>query len=89
MIDRAYKTKDVDVAGFKMLSFVESFGDHRNFVIEITTRSMIGEFAKKMSALSVVGLLWRNGIACYDTIASLRSSSQLTGLLSEWTQSRV
>jgi len=47
-IDRAYKTKDVEVAGFKMLSFVESFGDHRNFVIDITTRSMIGEFAYKV-----------------------------------------
>jgi hypothetical protein len=36
-IDRAYKTKDVEVAYFQLCSFVESPGDHRGMIIELTS----------------------------------------------------
>ena len=47
-IDRAYRTKDVEVAYFLLCSFVESPGDHRTLLIDITTRSMLGEFKPKI-----------------------------------------
>ena len=41
-IDAGYKTPDVEVTAFLMLSFMESPGDHRSWLIEVTTRSMLG-----------------------------------------------
>ena len=41
-IDTGYKTPDVEVTAFCMLSFMESPGDHRSWLIEVTTRSMLG-----------------------------------------------
>ena len=43
-IDGAYKTKDVEIANFALLPFSISPGDHRTFMLDVTTRSMLGEF---------------------------------------------
>jgi len=42
-IDAGYKTPDVEVTVFCMLSFMKSPGDHRGWIIEVTTRSMLGK----------------------------------------------
>ena len=41
-IDAGHKTPDVEIKAFCMLSFMESTGEHRSWLIEITTRSMLG-----------------------------------------------
>ena len=42
-IDAGYKTPDVEITAFCMLSFLDSTGDHRSWLIEITViRSMLG-----------------------------------------------
>ena len=41
-IDAGYKTPDVEITSFCMLSFLDSTGDHRSWLLEVTTRSMIG-----------------------------------------------
>ena len=42
-IDAGYKTPDIEVTAFCMLRFMESPGDHRSWIIEVTTRSMLGK----------------------------------------------
>ena len=42
LIGAGYKTPDVEIAAFCMLSFMESTEEHRSWLIEITTRSMLG-----------------------------------------------
>ncbi len=37
-IDRAYKTRDVEIVNFAMLLFSLSPGDHRTFMLDVTTR---------------------------------------------------
>ena len=46
-IDGAYKTKDVEIVNFAMLPFSMSPGDHRTFMLDVTTRSMLGEHLYK------------------------------------------
>ena len=41
-IDAGYKTPDVEITAFYMLSFLDSMGDHRGWLVEVTTRSMLG-----------------------------------------------
>ena len=48
-IDSVYKTPDVKVTAFCMLGFMESPGDHRSWLIEVTTRSMLGKDLLKLS----------------------------------------
>ena len=42
-IDAGYKAPDVEVTAFCMLSFMENPGDHSSWLIEVTTRSMLGK----------------------------------------------
>ena len=41
-IDAGYKTPDLEITAFCMLSFLDSTGDHRSWLVELTTRSMLG-----------------------------------------------
>ena len=48
-INRAYKSKPLEVSYFQINSFIESpGGDHRFFIIDLTTRSMLGQFLNKL-----------------------------------------
>ena len=42
-IDAGYKTPDIEATAFCMLGFMESPGDHRSWLIEVTTTSMLGK----------------------------------------------
>jgi len=47
-IDGGYKSSDVEIVHQGMLTFAESPGDHRSFIINISTRSLLGEFRFKI-----------------------------------------
>ena len=47
-IDSGFATDDVEVVNLCMLPFYQSVGDHRNWIIDITTRSMLGEHLNKI-----------------------------------------
>ena len=48
-MDASYSSPDVDITNFCMLPFTSSTGDHRAFIIEATTRSLIGQNLLKIS----------------------------------------
>jgi hypothetical protein len=43
-IDGGYKTPEVEIVNLAMLNFAESPGDHRSFVLDISTRSLLGVY---------------------------------------------
>lgn len=47
-IDGVGKSKEVEIVNFAMLPFSQSPGDHRTFIVDISTRSMIGKFQYKI-----------------------------------------
>ncbi len=47
-IDGRYKSPEVEVVDLAMLTFVESPGDHRSFVLDISTRSLLGVYRYKV-----------------------------------------
>ena len=47
-IDAGYRSPDIEVMNFCMLPFINSPGDHRAWIIEAFTRSMIGEHLHKI-----------------------------------------
>ena len=47
-IDAGYKTPDVEIKAFCMLSFLDSTGDHRSWLVDVTTRSMLGRDVLKV-----------------------------------------
>ena len=47
-IDGGYKSPEIEIVNLGMLSFAESPGDHRLFIIDISTRSLLGEFRYKV-----------------------------------------
>jgi hypothetical protein len=47
-IDGGYKSPEIEIVNLGMLSFAESPGDHRSFIINISTRSLLGEFRYKV-----------------------------------------
>ena len=48
-IDASYSSPDVKITNFCMLPFISSPGNHRAFIIEATTRSLIGQNLLKTS----------------------------------------
>jgi hypothetical protein len=42
--DGGYKTPEVDIINLAMLNFAESPGDHRSFVLDVSTRSLLGVY---------------------------------------------
>jgi hypothetical protein len=47
-IDGGYKSPEIEIVNLGMLSFTESPGDHRSFIIDILTCSLLGEFQFKV-----------------------------------------
>jgi hypothetical protein len=47
-INGGYKYPEIKIVNLGMLSFAESPGDHRLFIIDILTRSLLGEFRYKV-----------------------------------------
>jgi len=47
-IDGGYKFSEIEIVNLGMLTFAESPGDHRSFIINISTRSLLGEFRFKI-----------------------------------------
>ena len=43
-IDGGYKSPELEILNLSMLNFVDSPGDHRSLLFDISTRSMLGEF---------------------------------------------
>ena len=43
-IDGGYKTPEVEIINLAMLNFAESPGDHRSFVLDVSTRSLLGVY---------------------------------------------
>ena len=44
-IDKVWASPGVEVTGIQLLSFHQSIGDHRTFIVNFTTRSAVGLFA--------------------------------------------
>ena len=51
-ITGGWKTRNLEVTQLVMLPFIESVGDHRSWIIEFTTRSMLGPNLMKVSEVS-------------------------------------
>jgi len=47
-IDGGYKSSEIEIVTLGMLTFAESPGDHRSFIIDISTGSLLGEFRFKV-----------------------------------------
>jgi hypothetical protein len=47
-IDGGYKSPEIEIVQLGLLSFVESPGDHRSFIIDISTRLLLGNFRYKV-----------------------------------------
>jgi hypothetical protein len=47
-IDGGYKSPEIEVLNERMLPFLDSPGDHRAFIIDISTRLLLGEFWYKV-----------------------------------------
>jgi hypothetical protein len=47
-IDGGYKTPEVEIVNLSMLTFAESPGDHRSFILDVSTRSFLGVYRYKV-----------------------------------------
>jgi len=47
-IDGGSKSSEIEIVNLGMLTFAESPGDHRSLIIDISTRSLLGEFRFKI-----------------------------------------
>jgi hypothetical protein len=47
-IDGEYKLSEIEVLNVCMLSFLNSLGNHQAFIIDISTRLLLGEFRYKV-----------------------------------------
>jgi hypothetical protein len=47
-IDGGYTSSEIEIVNLGMFTFAESPGDHRSFIINISTRSLFGEFRFKI-----------------------------------------
>jgi hypothetical protein len=50
-IDGGYKTPEVKIVNLAMLTFAESPGDHQLFVLDVSTRSLLGVYIYKVCRL--------------------------------------
>jgi hypothetical protein len=48
-IDRGYKTSEFKIVNLSMLTFTESPGDHQSFILDVSTRSLLGVYRYKVS----------------------------------------
>jgi hypothetical protein len=47
-IDGGYKTPEIEILNLSMLNFVDSPGDHRSLLFDVSTRSMLGEYTNSI-----------------------------------------
>jgi hypothetical protein len=47
-IDKGYKTPEVEIMNLALLNFAKSPGDHRSFILDISTRSLLGVYQYKV-----------------------------------------
>jgi hypothetical protein len=47
-IEGGYKTPEVKIVNLSMLTFAESPGDHRSFILDVSTRSLLGVYRYKV-----------------------------------------
>ncbi len=47
-IDGGYKTPEVEIVNLAMLNFAESPGDHWSFILDVSTRSLLGVYRYKI-----------------------------------------
>jgi hypothetical protein len=47
-IDGGYKSPEIETVQLGMLSFAESPGDHRSFIIDLSTHLLLGDFRYKV-----------------------------------------
>jgi hypothetical protein len=47
-IDGGYKSPELEILNLSMLNFVDSPGDHRLLLLDVSTRSMLGEYLNKI-----------------------------------------
>ncbi len=47
-IDGGYKTVEVKIVNLSMLTFAESPGDHRSFILDVSIRSLLGVYRYKV-----------------------------------------
>ena len=47
-IDGGYKSPEIEITNLSMLTFADSPGDHRSLLLDISTRSMIGDHLNKI-----------------------------------------
>jgi hypothetical protein len=50
-IDGGYKTPEVEIVNLAMLNFAESPGDHRSFILDMSMRSLLGDYRYKICRL--------------------------------------
>ena len=46
-VDGVWASNSLEIAGFKILPFYSSVGDHRGMVFDVTSRSLLGKFKKQ------------------------------------------
>ena len=47
-IDGVWASNSLEIAGFKILFFYNSVGDHQRMVFDVTSRSLLGKFEKRV-----------------------------------------
>ena len=47
-IDGGYKSPEIEIINLSMLTFAESPGDHRSLILDVSTRSLLGEYHNKI-----------------------------------------
>ncbi len=47
-IDGGYKTPEFEIVNLSMLTFAESPGDHRSFILDVSTRSLLRVYRYKV-----------------------------------------
>jgi len=71
-IDGGYKSSEIEIVNLGMLTFAESPGDHRSFIIDILTRSLFGEFRFKICGYPSPSWLRAMIIKLYKQMTEIR-----------------
>ena len=68
-IDGVWASAELEIGGFKILSFSESVGDHRTMIFDVSTRSLIGEFEHRVVRAACRRLNTKTAsLSCYNAI---------------------
>jgi hypothetical protein len=81
----AYKSLEVEIVNFCMLTFEESLGDHRSLCFDIFTLSFLGKLRYKNAAQSAGGWSHHNSHPSRDTKQLFANNLRSTKLWRDWT----